>query len=45
MRLFYSVDIRSVALADSHCRNALAQEHIYRSDDMSKAPLSQNSPP
>ncbi|EMG7910465.1 hypothetical protein V5L05_001292 [Enterobacter cloacae] len=45
MRLFYSVDTRSVALACSQRRNARAQVHIYRSDDMSKDLLSQNSPP
>lgn len=45
MRLFYSVDTRLVALAGSHRRNARAQEHIYRSDDRSKDPLSPNSPP
>ncbi|MDV2903084.1 hypothetical protein R0H17_15705 [Phytobacter diazotrophicus] len=33
MRLFYSVDTRSVAMAGSHRKNALAQEHIYRSGD------------
>ncbi|HIE1494200.1 TPA: hypothetical protein ACXJFH_001383 [Enterobacter kobei] len=45
MRLFYSVDTRSVALVGSHRKNALAQEHIYRSDDMSKDLLNQNSLP
>ncbi|HGK4033503.1 TPA: hypothetical protein ACJ2OW_004801 [Klebsiella pneumoniae] len=45
MRLFYSVDTRSVALAGSHRRNALAQEHIYRSDDRNKDQLNQNRLP
>ncbi|HDY8627565.1 MULTISPECIES: hypothetical protein [Klebsiella pneumoniae complex] len=45
MRLFYSVDTRSVALAGSHRRNALAQEHIYRSDDRNKDQLNQNQLP
>ncbi|ENM1952958.1 TPA: hypothetical protein MFH99_000801 [Klebsiella pneumoniae] len=45
MRLFYSVDTRSVALAGSHRRNALAQKHIYRSDDRSKDQLNQNQLP
>ena len=45
MRLFYSVDTRSVVLAGSHRKNALAQEHIYRSDDRSKDPLNQNPLP
>ncbi|WP_320703911.1 hypothetical protein [Enterobacter asburiae] len=45
MRLFYSVDTRLVALVGSHRKSALAQEHIYRSDDTSKDPLSPNSPP
>ncbi|MDN2486422.1 hypothetical protein MML63_12385 [Kosakonia sacchari] len=42
MRLFYSVENRPVALAGSHRKNALAQEHIYRSDDRSKDLLNQN---
>ncbi|WP_160318259.1 hypothetical protein [Enterobacter cloacae] len=45
MRLFYSVDTRSVALVGSHRKNALAQEHIYRSDDKSKDLLTQSPPP
>ncbi|MCR3693253.1 hypothetical protein [Citrobacter freundii] len=36
IKLFYSVDTQSVALADSHRKIALAQEHIYRSDDRNK---------
>ncbi|HBU6375149.1 hypothetical protein [Klebsiella pneumoniae] len=45
MRLFCTVDTRSVALAGSHRRNALAQEHIYRSDGRSKDQLNQNQLP
>jgi len=45
IRLFYSVDTHSVALAGSHRKNALAQEHIYRSDDRSKDRLNQNPLP
>ncbi|EAN3488451.1 hypothetical protein EFJ13_12655 [Salmonella enterica] len=45
MRLFYSVETRSVALAGSHRKNALGQEHIYRSDDRSKDLLNQNPLP
>ncbi|EFD5251631.1 hypothetical protein [Escherichia coli] len=45
MRLFYSVDTRSVALDGSHRKNALAQEHIYRSDDTSKDLLIPNPLP
>ncbi|EPD6336180.1 MULTISPECIES: hypothetical protein [Klebsiella] len=45
MRLFSSVDTRSVALAGIHRRNALAQEHIYRSDDRNKDQLNPNSLP
>ena len=45
MRLCYSVDTHSVALAGSHRRIALAQEHIYRSDDRSKVQLNQNRLP
>ncbi|EOT7444027.1 TPA: hypothetical protein ACH1O8_002441 [Enterobacter roggenkampii] len=43
--MFYSVDTRLVALAGSHCKNELAQEHIYRSDDRSKDLLNKNPPP
>ncbi|WP_324724952.1 hypothetical protein [Klebsiella variicola] len=43
--LCYSVDTHSVALAGSHRRNALAQEHIYRSDDRSKDQPNQNQLP
>ncbi|WP_404851652.1 hypothetical protein P5M00_07240 [Enterobacter asburiae] len=45
MRLFYSVDTRSGELVGSHRKNALAQEHIYRSDDTSKDLQIQNPPP
>ncbi|HAU5814388.1 TPA: hypothetical protein JD396_06270 [Citrobacter freundii] len=45
MRLFYSVDTRSLALVGSHRKNALAQEHICRSDDTSKDLLTQSPPP
>ncbi|EJG2384940.1 hypothetical protein AM391_RS03100 [Kluyvera ascorbata] len=45
MRLFYSVDTRSMALDGSHRKNALAQGYIYRSDDTSNGLLSQNSLP
>ncbi|WP_265095753.1 hypothetical protein [Citrobacter freundii] len=40
--MFYSVDTHSVALDDSHRKIALAQEHIYRSDDRSKDLLNPN---
>ncbi|AMX04575.1 hypothetical protein A0R60_0263 [Enterobacter asburiae] len=43
--MFYSVDTHSVALAGSHRKNALAQKHIYRSDDRSKDQLNQNQLP
>ncbi|MGG5195361.1 hypothetical protein ACFMPF_23725 [Citrobacter sp. S5] len=42
IKLFYSVDTHSVALDDSHRKIALAQEHIYRSDDRSKDLLNPN---
>ncbi|HGB6226387.1 TPA: hypothetical protein ACIVXL_000532 [Salmonella enterica subsp. houtenae serovar 1,40:z4,z23:-] len=42
MMLLYSVDNHSVELAGSHRKNALAQEHIYRSDDRSKDLLNPN---
>ncbi|MCU2521130.1 hypothetical protein N8S17_23040 [Enterobacter hormaechei subsp. steigerwaltii] len=45
MRLFYSVDTRSVALVGSYRKKALAQEHIYRSDDTNKDLQIQNPPP
>ncbi|HDY9247671.1 TPA: hypothetical protein RRJ12_000131 [Klebsiella pneumoniae] len=45
IRLFYSVDTHSVALVGSHRKNALAQEHIYRSDDTSKDLLTPNPLP